>query len=549
MNFRDSESAQKLAGSYYTPKPIADFLAKWLAEGEPVRVLEPSCGDGALLSALVERAPTVKQLVAVDIDAAAIASVAKKRDSGALQSLSTVLVESDFLQYSFSALGLEESFDAVIGNPPFIRYQYLDKPYQALTEQVFRDLDLKFTKHTNAWVPFVIQSLRLLKPGGRLGMVVPSELMHVLHANSLRNYLLDECDKVAVVHLEEVFSKEVLQGVVLLLCSKKTLEKRSGKARVAFPQAKSADLINGHAADFIRSMPFTSGEGISYKWMEGLLTPEEAEVYSAVRSLAGVKNLADVADVEVGMVTGANSFFLVNDAIVDSFDLGEFVEPMFGRSGHVRGTRITTSDLADNRSNGVPTNFVRLPAVPKNALPAGARRYVEHGESQLLHTRYKCRIRDPWYVVPSVWAAEVAMLKRAHHSPRLLLNSADALSTDTAYRLSMRDGFSGKASRLVWNFVNSLTALSAELEGRHYGGGVIELVPSEIDRLVIPFAPGGARQLDQLDAWFRDDLPISDILARQDEETLGAVGVTPEQRRILHLAWQRLRKRRQRSEH
>lgn len=548
MNFRESESAQKLAGSYYTPEPIADFLAKWLAEDEPKRVLEPSCGDGALLSALAKRAPTLEELVAVDIDATALLNVADKCNNGDLQSLDTSLIESDFLRYSFDALDLGESFDAVIGNPPFIRYQYLEKPYQALTERVFAELGLKFTKHTNAWVPFVIQSLRLLKPGGRLGMVVPSELMHVLHANSLRNYLLEECDKVAVVHLEELFSQEVLQGVVLLLCSKKDLG-ATGKAKVAFPQAKGADLINGHAADFIRSMPFTSGEGISYKWMEGLLTPEEAETYSAVRSLVGVKNLADVADVEVGMVTGANSFFLVNDEIVDRFSLGEFVEPMFGRSGHVRGTRITTSDLADNRADGLPTNFVKLPAIPKNALPAGARRYIEYGESQLLHTRYKCRIRDPWYVVPSVWASEVAMLKRAHHSPRLLLNSAEALSTDTAYRLSMQDAYAGKAARLVWNFVNSLTALSAELEGRHYGGGVIELVPSEIDRLVIPFAPGGVRQLDQLDAWFRDDLPISDILTRQDEVTLGAVGVTPEQRKILQLAWQRLRKRRQRSEH
>jgi hypothetical protein len=33
--------------------------------------------------------------------------------------------------------------------------------------------------------------------------------------------------------------------------------------------------------------------------------------------------------------------------------------------------------------------------------------------------------------------------------------------------------------------VNSLTALTAELEGRHYGGGVLELVPSEIEKLAV----------------------------------------------------------------
>jgi adenine-specific DNA-methyltransferase len=75
------------------------------------------------------------------------------------------------------------------------------------------------------------------------------------------------------------------------------------------------------------------------------------------------------------------------------------------------------------------------------------------------------------------------MLKRCHHYPRLVLNQAEALTTDTAYRIVPKD-ITG--SKLVGCFVNSLTALTAELEGRHYGGGVLELVPSEIERLLIP---------------------------------------------------------------
>jgi hypothetical protein len=140
------------------------------------------------------------------------------------------------------------------------------------------------------------------------------------------------------------------------------------------------------------------------------------------------------------------------------------------------------------------------------------------------------------------------MLKRAHDMPRLLLNDAQALSTDTAYRIKMRPEHSAKATRLVWCFVNSLTALSAELEGRHYGGGVIELVPSEIERVLVPFAPGGRQQLERLDALFRAGTPISEILVAQDEQTLKAVGLSDEHRRVIHAAWQRLRRRRQRAE-
>src|SRR5438270_13642779 len=45
---------QKLRGGYYTPKPIADFLAQWAIQTPTTNVLEPSCGDGVLLKAAVE---------------------------------------------------------------------------------------------------------------------------------------------------------------------------------------------------------------------------------------------------------------------------------------------------------------------------------------------------------------------------------------------------------------------------------------------------------------------------------------------------------------
>ena len=73
------------------------------------------------------------------------------------------------------------------------------------------------------------------------------------------------------------------------------------------------------------------------------------------------------------------------------------------------------------------------------------------------------------------------MLKRSHDTPRLILNRVGAYTTDTAYRIRTRD-IAGE--RLVGCFLNPMTALSAELEGRHYGGGVLELIPSEIERLL-----------------------------------------------------------------
>ena len=43
--------------------------------------------------------------------------------------------------------------------------------------------------HTNLWVPFVIASIDLLKPGGSLGMVIPNEILNLPHAKSLRSFV------------------------------------------------------------------------------------------------------------------------------------------------------------------------------------------------------------------------------------------------------------------------------------------------------------------------------------------------------------------------
>ncbi len=135
------------------------------------------------------------------------------------------------------------------------------------------------------------------------------------------------------------------------------------------------------------------------------------------------------------------------------------------------------------------------------------------------------------------------MLKRAHHFPRLILNAADAFTTDTAYRVKIKEG-----TEVSWVYAsfNTLTCLSAELEGRHYGGGVLELVPSEIERLLLPRVTAEARDLDELDRRYRSCADPTALLQSQDTKVLRAVGLTSSEISLLQNAWGKLKLRRQR---
>jgi len=149
----------------------------------------------------------------------------------------------------------------------------------------------------------------------------------------------------------------------------------------------------------------------------------------------------------------------VPDETVEQFKLQDFAHPMFGRSEHCPGVIYDEQQHRENTRAGNPTNFIWF---QKKAvkLSKPVLEYIQLGEAQNLHTRYKCRIRSPWYAVPSVYTTKIGMLKRSHDMPRLIYNRMEAFTTDTAYRINSTVS---TPEKLIYCFMNALTALSAEL--------------------------------------------------------------------------------------
>ena len=155
--------------------------------------------------------------------------------------------------------------------------------------------------------------------------------------------------------------------------------------------------------------------------------------------------------------------------------------------------------------------------------------------------RYKTRIRDPWWHVPSVYSTDIALLKRANEAPRLISNEKKALTTDTAYRIQSKI----RPDLLAASWLNSLTLLACELNGRTYGGGVLELVPSEIRKTPIPISGDGA-DFSQLDLDLRNGKPIQEILKQQNESTALSTGIDRDALLLLEGARQKMVARRTR---
>lgn len=535
MNFAENESAEKLRGGFYTAPDIASFLTRWVSVSKPVTILEPSCGDGAFLSEIEEQQVTsMDKVTAFEINAEE-AEKARQRTSHSAR-----VTTADFLRWFLTYGRNHEGFDAVVGNPPFIRYQYLLDEQQLLAQEIFRQLKLPFTKHTNAWVPFVLASIRLLRPGGRLAIVIPSEIFHIPHAMSLRRYLAEQCAKILLLDPDEIWFNHTLQGTVLLLAEKKK-EAAERELGVAVIRVANRSMLKTDPESYFQKAVYANGVTMQRKWMAVFLSNSERALIENLRQSDKVKMFSQLASVDVGIVTGANKFFLVPDRVVDKFALGQWAHPMFGRSYHVKGLVYSADDHNANKQSGLPANFLWFSG--ETILPEQTKQYLASGLAQKIDTRYKCRTRSPWYTVPSVYKAPIGMLKRASDYPRLILNEANAYTTDTAYRIQPTNV---DAASLVFSFVNSLTCLMAELEGRHYGGGVLELVPSEIERLLVPVVPASSSQLKEADQRFREATNHAEFLLQQDARVLGGIGLKVQEQQDLYSAWSRLRNRRQR---
>lgn len=540
MNFMVNESAQKLRGGYYTPLDLAAYIARWALGNEPKSLLEPSCGDGVFVQALSEigfsDALSFTGFEILETEAAK----ARERCKGQRRPNWTIQGE-DFLGWAIDKmLARRTEFDAVVGNPPFIRYQYLPAESQRKAEAIFKILGLPFTKHTNAWVPFVLASIALLKPGGRLGMILPSEIIHVAHAQSLRTFLGTTCSRLLIIDPEEIWFDGTLQGAVILFAEKrKTAADHSDGLGII--RVSGRDFINDSPDDLFNSTTRMNGKTVEGKWTRALLTADERSLLDGLMERPDVHRFDDIAEVDVGIVTGANKFFLVPDETVEQFGLQEFAHPMFGRSEHCPGVIYDERQHQENARMGNPTNFLWFTEEIKKSSKS-VLEYIRLGEAQELHTRYKCRIRTPWYSVPSVYTTKIGMLKRSHDTPRLIYNGLDALTTDTAYRINTA---TTAPEKLIFCFLNALTALSAELEGRHYGGGVLELVPSEIEKLLVPLPTSVLPALRKLDTLVRKS-NVATVLEEQNGKILGAMGISQSDQDSLLAAWLRLKNRRQR---
>ncbi|MEJ7706173.1 MAG: N-6 DNA methylase [Nocardioidaceae bacterium] len=468
----DSAALRKARGAFFTPQPVARFISDWAVKSADDAILEPSCGEAIFLHAAGRDGRHRGPLDGVELH---VPSAAESERTLRAEGIEATIRSGDFFEYAPNG-----SYDAVTGNPPYVRYQNFSAEARLKSREAALRGGVSLTGLASSWAAFTVHSALFLKPGGRLGLVLPAELLTVNYAADVRRFLMQHFRSVGLVLFVDRVFPGVQEEVLLLLADGFDPSGTEGTDHCEIFQVQNAAALSEFAIG--RKWKPSSPRA---KWSGLMLSAAADSAYTDTTTSSGFSQLQGWGDTTLGMVTGNNKYFALSRARVEEAGLlsSDVIRLSPPGSRHLRDLSFTEAAWGALGAAGAATWLFR----PADGPSLAARKYIASGEEAGVHLAYKCRVRTPWWRVPYVPPADLFVTYMNADTPRITTNTARTHHLNSVHGIFLRPGLRKTGGQLLpLATLNSITLLGAEIAGRAYGGGMLKLEPREADVLPVP---------------------------------------------------------------
>jgi adenine-specific DNA-methyltransferase len=429
-------------GVFYTPASMARLLASRAIDGEDFLVLDPACGDGVLLKAAAERhadfrvAPRLR-LVGCD----------RFKAKRALRSL-------EFVQSDFFAYETNEKFDTILTNPPYVQSARI-RPATRERYHTRYAKSLGFSHNLDLWAYFLIKCTEHLNVGGTIAAILPWSFLEAEYAQKVRNWLAKSFKRIEVLVLEGAHFEDTVKRVLLVWLYDYGSPARDVKLGYTHTCAVMPDFqsvpMKAWNSDNVAACFNDAGQHICHRLAE-----------------AGFSPMKEYVDISIGVVTGANRYFIHSKREAEGFGFPE------GSTLPIL-TSVRDLDLVAG-SKSPDKMLIRFKRMTRKR-----KRYVEKGRRLHLNARVHCARRESqtgsWYDIDPGTTPDAFFTYRVARIPYLILNPDGYQCTNALHRVCFKGVSRTERKWIQLSLLSIFGQLSLEMGARHYGNGILKIEP------------------------------------------------------------------------
>jgi hypothetical protein len=449
---------------------LAEFLARRTVAALPaaflqnqnIRILDPACGDGELLVALVTA------MVAAGYSADQISVCGFDQDPAAVQTALDRIAQLQVARRDIQVANFLEAYehfegcDCVISNPPYVRTQVMGG---AVAQRLAKQFELK--GRVDLYQVFTAAILQCLNSNAAVGLLTSNRFLTVKAGASMRKMLRQHLRLNQIFDLGDsrLFDAAVLP-VIFTGNKLVPVEERDDSTPAEFCRVYRSAFDaagDGCLLDLIERTTDTGSvvtrQG-NFEVQRGFLTGDDVWQLTNAQSQRWLKRLhkrqryrfSDVAEIKVGIKTTADRVF-----IGDDWPEGmELLQPLL------------THHVADRWRCQTPAKQVLYPydlqapkrtAIDLSQYPVAAD-YLRQNKAPLSARKYLTDAGRQWYEIwvaqqPHAWKRPKIVWPDISEQPKFFLDNSGAIVNGDCYWLTLREGFADDWLYLILAVANS----------------------------------------------------------------------------------------------
>ena len=464
-----SSEHMKSLGQFFTPFPIAQFMAKWITSNPQCNtILDPAVGLGVFFRAILKEADvTSYQLIGYDVDPQVLKK-AKILFQGYEDGIR--LINRDYMFNDWN-----NRYDGIICNPPYQRFQNYKNRNEILAEFQSR-LGLALSGLTNLHTLFLLKSVNQLSENGRAAYILPSEFLNADYGVFIkRNLITHKSLKYVIVFdfNENLFDNVITTSCILLFDNSADIK------AVEFIAVKSLDDLAYLESQFpLYPNIKTSGKAVLYEDLDENI---KWRAYYQKQNGSKYKNLVPLSTygkIVRGIATGDNDYFTFNEQKKLEFEIEDkYLLPCLTKANQASSYFFTKEDFEKLRVAGKNVYLLNITDVTSSAV----RRYIQLGEKLGVHKKYLTSHRTPWYSIESRPPAPILVTVFNRNGLRFVRNESDVRNL-TCFHCFYLDMFAMEKIDILMAYL--ITDVAREIfndNRREYGDGLEKFEPNDLN--------------------------------------------------------------------